>query len=376
MPEAMPNYYDILKVPKSASDEEIKKAYRKLALKWHPDRNIDNKETADRKFKELAEAYEVLSDPNKRKIYDTYGEAGLKGSAGGSPGGAGFSGFPGGAGGFPPGSQFHFSTGGPGGFGGGGFTPRSAEDIFAQFFGGASPFGAGGFQGMDVDSDEDIRGGRGGGFPGGFPGAAGGFPGSFPQQQQQTGGTKRSNQAAFQKPEPVKRHLPVSLEDLYTGTIKKLKITRRSLDSSVQEKIISIQVKAGWKAGTKITYPNEGDEVSRGVFQDIEFVLEEKPHDRFIRDGDDLKVQVDVELADTLCGPVKRSIETLDGRRVDVEVGNLRNSAETRLVKSEGMPNSKTGKKGDLIVSANVKFPLGLSDAQKKDLRRILGASL
>ncbi|KAI9344270.1 hypothetical protein BDR26DRAFT_911391 [Obelidium mucronatum] len=353
----MPNYYDVLKVSKTASDDEIKKAYRKLALKWHPDRNIDNKETADRKFKELAEAYEVLSDPNKRQIYDQYGEAGLKGAGGGGGGGpGGFSGFPGGAG-FPPGAQFHFSSG-PGGF-----QPRSAEDIFAQFFGGSSPFGAGGFSGMDIDSDEDIRNGGGGGFPsgGGFPG---GFPGAFPQQHQ---GTKRSNQTAFQKPEPVKRQLPVALEDLYTGTTKRLKVTRRSLDSSVQEKILSIQVKAGWKAG---------DEVSRGVFQDIEFVIEEKPHDRFIREGDDLKVKVDVDLVDTLCGgPVKKSVETLDGRKIEVDVGNLRSSSETRVVKGEGMPNSKTGKKGDLIVSANVKFPSGLGDAQKKDLRRILGGS-
>lgn len=81
-------FYDILDVPKSATADEIKRAYRALALKWHPDRNPDQKELADQKFKEINEAYEVLSDPEKREIYDKYGEDGLKGNdMGGFPGG-------------------------------------------------------------------------------------------------------------------------------------------------------------------------------------------------------------------------------------------------------------------------------------------------
>ncbi len=99
------DYYAVLGVAKSATEEEIKKAYKKQALKWHPDRNPNNKTQAEEKFKELAEAYEVLSDKQKREIFDQYGEEGLK--AGPPPQGPeGMGGMPGGFGGF---------RGGPGG---------------------------------------------------------------------------------------------------------------------------------------------------------------------------------------------------------------------------------------------------------------------
>ncbi|KAJ3356160.1 hypothetical protein HDU83_001739 [Entophlyctis luteolus] len=362
----MSDYYKVLGVSKGCSDDDLKKAYRKLALKWHPDRNPGNKEQADKKFKELAEAYEVLSDPEKRRIYDQVGIDGLKGAGGNSPGGfpGSFSGaFPGGA---FPGGQFHFASTG------GGFTPSAAEQIFAQFFGGSSPFSSG--MGMDIDSDEDRNspfGRTSGGLPGGFPG---GFTSSMPSQKRSTTG----NNSSIRKPEPIKRVLPCSLEDLYLGNSKKLKITRKTIDGSVQEKILTISLKPGWKAGTKLTYANEGDEIARDVFQDIEFVVEEKPHHRFTRDGDDLRCVVEVDLADVLCGgSAKRNIETLDGRKIDVELANLRNSSETRILRGEGMPISKSpGSKGNLIVAVAVRFPTGLGDAQKREIRRLLGGSM
>ncbi|KAM9337035.1 dnaJ homolog subfamily B member 6b isoform 2-T2 [Symphorus nematophorus] len=110
----MVEYYHILGVQKNATQEDIKKAYRKLALKWHPDKNPDNKEEAEKKFKELSEAYEVLSDENKRNIYDRYGKEGLSGGGGGGG---------------------HYDH-----FGGGGFTFRNPEDVFREFFGGRDPF--------------------------------------------------------------------------------------------------------------------------------------------------------------------------------------------------------------------------------------------
>uniref|UniRef100_H3DL98 DnaJ heat shock protein family (Hsp40) member B6a n=1 Tax=Tetraodon nigroviridis TaxID=99883 RepID=H3DL98_TETNG len=113
----MVEYYQILGVRRDASAEDIKKAYRKLALKWHPDKNPENKEEAEKRFKELSEAYEVLSDANKRSIYDRYGKEGLTGNNTGR------------------GSHFH----GP-------FTFRDPDDVFREFFGenpffGADPFG-------------------------------------------------------------------------------------------------------------------------------------------------------------------------------------------------------------------------------------------
>uniref|UniRef100_A0A8C1QPU0 J domain-containing protein n=1 Tax=Cyprinus carpio TaxID=7962 RepID=A0A8C1QPU0_CYPCA len=109
------DYYVILGVQRNASPDDIKKAYRKLALKWHPDKNPENKEGAEKKFKQLSEAYEVLSDANKRNLYDRYGKQGL------TPGGGG------GRGHF---NNDHF----------GGFTFRNPEDVFREFFGGQDPF--------------------------------------------------------------------------------------------------------------------------------------------------------------------------------------------------------------------------------------------
>ena len=118
------DYYAVLGVERSANDKQIKKAYRKLALKWHPDRNRGpNAKKAEEIFKKVSEAYSVLSDKDKRPAYDRFGKAGLQPGAGGT-GGTG-AGFPGGMGGGA--SSFHFSQG-------------DAQNIFEQFFGGADPF--------------------------------------------------------------------------------------------------------------------------------------------------------------------------------------------------------------------------------------------
>ncbi|XP_028920210.1 LOW QUALITY PROTEIN: dnaJ homolog subfamily B member 2 [Ornithorhynchus anatinus] len=111
----MASYYAVLDVPPTASPEEIKKAYRRKALKWHPDKNVENKEFAEQKFKEVAEAYEVLSDKHKRDIYDRYGREGLTGVAG-------------------RGSPHPAEPGGPA------FTFRSPDEVFREFFGGRDPF--------------------------------------------------------------------------------------------------------------------------------------------------------------------------------------------------------------------------------------------
>ncbi|KAG8125311.1 hypothetical protein E2320_020512 [Naja naja] len=112
----MVEYYEALGLPKSASLDDIKKAYRKKALKWHPDKNPENKQYAEQRFKEIAEAYEVLSDKNKRDVYDVYGKDGLLGR-----------GKPGGSAGSNIGSEYMFHF-------------RSAHDVFRDFFGGRDPF--------------------------------------------------------------------------------------------------------------------------------------------------------------------------------------------------------------------------------------------
>lgn len=122
------NYYEILNISHGASTEEIKKAYRKLALKWHPDKNLDRKEVAEVNFKLISEAYEVLSDSNKRQVYDQYGKEGLTGAAGG--GHTNFN---------PEAFDFGMNFFSPGGFNPfssffGGFNFRDPNDVFREFF--------------------------------------------------------------------------------------------------------------------------------------------------------------------------------------------------------------------------------------------------
>ncbi|XP_058390180.1 dnaJ homolog subfamily B member 6 isoform X2 [Diceros bicornis minor] len=154
----MVDYYEVLGVQRHASAEDIKKAYRKLALKWHPDKNPENKEEAERKFKQVAEAYEVLSDAKKRDIYDRYGKEGLNGGGGG---GSHFD------------SPFEF-----------GFTFRNPDEVFREFFGGRDPFSFDFFEDPFEDFFGSRRGPRGSRNRGtgsffsafsGFPSFGGGF---------------------------------------------------------------------------------------------------------------------------------------------------------------------------------------------------------
>lgn len=128
------DYYDILGVSKGASADEIKKAYRKQALEWHPDRHKDDKEAAEKRFKEINEAYQILSDPQKKSAYDQYGHAAFT-PGGGNPAGNPFGGFGGQGGPF----TYTYTTGGDNPFANMDF--GDPFDIFAQFFGGGNPFG-------------------------------------------------------------------------------------------------------------------------------------------------------------------------------------------------------------------------------------------
>ncbi|KAJ0989377.1 hypothetical protein J5N97_007733 [Dioscorea zingiberensis] len=262
------DYYKVLQVQRSATDDDLKKAYRKLAMKWHPDKNPNNKNEAEAKFKQISEAYEVLSDPQKRAVYDQYGEEGLKGQV--PPPGAG-------------GSSFYSGGGGDGVR----FNPRSADDIFAEFFGFSSPFGGMGGGG---------GGGRGGPrFPGGMFGDdffSSAFAGEASQQRQP------------QKAPPIENQLPCSLEDLYKGGTKKMKISRDVTDMSGRsmpvEEILTIDIKPGWKKGTKITFPEKGNEMPYVIPADIVFIVDEKPHSLYTREGNDLIVTQKVSLVEAL----------------------------------------------------------------------------
>jgi DnaJ family protein B protein 4 len=248
-------------------------------LKFHPDKNKDDPAAAE-KFKECSQAYEILSDPEKRKIYDQYGlEFILRGGAapppeggpnpfagGGMPGGFSgfdFGGMPGGGGGGGGGARtFHFSTsGGPGGF-----NFSNPENIFAEFMRSGAGGGGGGDDGMD-----DIFSSFGGMPRGGGGARRPGMRTSF------EGGARGARQPT---PEvtTVERPLPLSLEDLFHGVTKKMKIKRKMFDDSgkrtTTDTVLEVPIKPGLKKGSKIRFKGVGDQEEGGQ-QDLVFIVEE-----------------------------------------------------------------------------------------------------
>ncbi len=314
------DFYKILGVDRDASDDPLKKAYRKLAMKWHPDKNPGEKQQqAEKKFKEVSEAYEVLTDPKKKEVYDRYGEDGLRDGFGG-------------------------------GEGGGGFSQQHAQDMFEAFFN---------------------RGGRGG-MGGGFGGMGGGDPfgGGMPQQRQRT------------KPPPVEQKLSVSLEDLFYGATKKLKITRKVLDVSGNQKskaeTIEVPIRAGFKKGTKITFAEKGgDEDRNTIAADLVFEIDEKKHPHFVRDGNDLIKTVKIDLVDAMCG-WSSTVYTIDGKSIDVSVPHVISPKYTKVICGQGMPLSKSQNgRGDLKIKFDIQFPgddAVLSDEQKEKVRSVLAS--
>ncbi|KAM0938623.1 putative DnaJ domain, Chaperone J-domain superfamily [Dioscorea sansibarensis] len=343
------DYYKVLQVDKDAKDDDLKKAYRKLAMKWHPDKNPNNKKEAEAKFKQISEAYEVLSDPQKRAIYDQYGEEGLKGQV--PPPGAG-------------GSSFNFGGGdGPTVFR---FNPRNADDIFAEFFGFSSPCG-----------------GMGGGVKRGGTSRFGGgmFGDDFFSQafggEGMGGAGGPMNAGRSQKAAPIENLLPCSLEELYKGTTKKMKISREIADISGKtipvEEILTIDIKPGWKKGTKITFPEKGNEQPNVIPADIIFIIDEKPHGVFTRDGNDLIATQKISLVEALTGYTVH-LTTLDGRTLTIPINNVIHPNYEEVVPREGMPLPKDPtKKGNLRIKFNIKFPTRLTAEQKAGIKRLLG---
>ncbi|CAL9227188.1 unnamed protein product [Arabidopsis halleri] len=343
------DYYKVLQVDRSANDDDLKKAYRKLAMKWHPDKNPNNKKDAEAKFKQISEAYDVLSDPQKRAVYDQYGEEGLKGNV--PPPNAG-------------GGASYFSTGeGPSSFR---FNPRSADDIFAEFFGFSTPFGGGGGGGGQRFASrmfgDDMYASFGEGAGGG---------GAMHHHHH------HHHHGAARKVAPIENKLPCSLEDLYKGTTKKMKISREIVDVSGKamqvEEILTIGVKPGWKKGTKITFPEKGNEHPGVIPADLVFIIDEKPHPVFTREGNDLIVTQKVSLADALTG-YTANITTLDGRTLTIPITNVIHPEYEEVVPKEGMPLQKDQtKKGNLRIKFNIKFPARLTAEQKAGFKKLIG---
>ncbi|KAL7514698.1 hypothetical protein ACHAXN_012080 [Cyclotella atomus] len=280
--------YQTLGVPRNASASDIKKAYRKLALKHHPDKVAPEDRTkAEHEFKEIAKAYEWLSDEKKRGLYDRYGEKSLDGNF--QPG---FADMGGGAGGHwgghgshgGGGKTFHFGGPGGGSSGFGGF-----PGMFGGM-GGAPPPGSGSSpEFSSIDLNEIIRQMMGGvpsnqGAPGGM-----GAEQFFGRQQQGRGSSsyypnygQQQQQNRHHPSKEYTRPVHCTLEELSRGVTKKLKVSY----PLIGEKIYTIHVRAGWKSGTKIKFPASKSEL--GEYPPITFVVQERKHPYLTRDGNDL----------------------------------------------------------------------------------------
>ncbi|KAK3603559.1 hypothetical protein CHS0354_027982 [Potamilus streckersoni] len=312
------DYYSILQLTRSATDADIKKHYRKLSLKFHPDKNPNDQRAADR-FKQVAEAYDVLSDPRKRAVYDQFGEEGLKN---GVPEGSGE------AGAWTKGYTFH----------------GNAEKVFRDFFGGDNPF-----QEFYDRVDGDLSMGFGG---------------------------LRGRGRKVQDP-PIERDLFLSLEEVYHGCTKKMKISRRVMNedghtSSIRDKILTITVKKGWKPGTRITFPEEGDQGPNNVPADIVFIVKDKQHPRFRREGVNLIHTAKVHLGKALTG-CNVEINTLDDRILHIPINDIVKPGYTKTVPGEGMPiSTDPSQKGDLIIEFNIEFPTTLTPEKKDMIKKAL----
>uniref|UniRef100_A0A1A8JTP2 DnaJ (Hsp40) homolog, subfamily B, member 1a n=1 Tax=Nothobranchius kuhntae TaxID=321403 RepID=A0A1A8JTP2_NOTKU len=331
------DYYSVLGISKDASEEEIKKAYRKQALRFHPDKN--KSPGAEDKFKEVAEAYDVLSDVKKRDVYDRYGEEGLKGSAGG---------------GVHCGPSFNYTFSG------------DPHAIFAEFFGGRSPFDH--FFATNLDNDIDVN----DPFSAFGMGGMGGFHRSFKPHPS----GPHSAHEKRQDP-PVVHELNVSLEEVFSGCTKKMKISRKRLNPDgctmhKEDKILTINIKRGWKEGTKITFPKEGDETPTNIPADVVFVVKDKPHPVFRREGSDIVFPTKISLKEALCGCTVKA-PTLDGRTITVTSREVVKPGTKKRICGEGLPLSKyPEKRGDMILDFCVNFPDKLGSSTRDALETIL----
>ena len=359
------DYYEVLGVSKTATQDELKKAYRKLARKYHPDLNKDNEEAAE-KFKECNEAYSVLSDDQKRAQYDQFGHAAFEN--GGMGGGGGF----GGAGGF-------------GGFGGSGM-----EDIFDMFFGGQGGRGgnrakSGPQRGADLRFDLEIS----------FEEAAFGLekeinlyrdetcdhcygegaePGSKVESCPECNGTgyvRFTQNTMFGQ---MVNERPCSRCKGEGKIISEPCKECRGKGTVKRNKKLKVKIPAGVDNGSRLRVSGEGEAGAKGgPSGDLYVYLYVKPHKFFERDGTTVLCEVPINIVQaTLGADIK--VPTLDGQ-VTMKVPEGTQPGKVLRLKGKGIPSLRGGSRGDQLVRIKVVVPTKLSDKQKDALRKFADIS-
>ncbi|PSR94722.1 DnaJ protein like [Actinidia chinensis var. chinensis] len=318
------SYYDVLQVPRGASDEQIKRAYRKLALKYHPDKNQGNEE-ANKKFAEISNAYEVLSDSEKRGIYDRYGEEGLK---------------------------QHAASGGRGG-------GMNIQDIFSSFFGGGPmEEEEKTVKGDDVIVELDAT----------------------LEDLYMGGSLKVWREKNILKPAPGKRRCncrnEVHHKQIGPGMFQQM--TEQVCEQCPNVKyeregyFVTVDIEKGMQDGHEVVFYEDGEPIIDGEAGDLRFRIRTAPHDRFRREGNDLHTTITITLVQALVG-FEKTIKHLDENPVDISTKGVTKPKEVRKFKSKGMPLHYSTKKGDLYVTFEVLFPTSLTEDQKTKIKTILG---
>jgi molecular chaperone DnaJ len=352
------DYYEVLGVPKNATDDDIKKAYRKLAMKYHPDRNQgEEAKKAEEKFKEAKEAYEMLSDGQKRAAYDKFGHAGVDPSSGMGRGGAGPEGFSGFA--------------------------EAFGDIFGDIFGGNAGgrrSGAGGqqvFRGNDLsyameitleeaalgkdtqiriptwDTCETCRG-------------TGAKPGTSPKTCSTCNGAgavhMRQGFFSIQQTCPACQGAGKVIPDPCTTCNGAGRIKR--------QKTLEVKIPAGINEGMRIRSSGNGEPGSNGGPPgDLYIEIRIKPHEIFERDGDDLHCKVPVGVTTAALGGTIE-VPTL-GTKAEIELPEGTQHGKTFRLRGKGVKGLRSSYPGDLYVHITVETPVKLTDAQRKLLREL-----
>lgn len=351
------DYYQILGVDRKASEEEMKKAFRKLAMQYHPDRNKDDP-TAEEKFKEVNEAYDVLKDPQKRAAYDHYGADGLN-MAGGGGGGGGFSGF------------------------GGAF-----NDIFEDMFGDMMNRGGnrtGPQRGADMQYTMEIT------LEESFAGVettikvptnetcdkcsgSGAASGTGEEQCPACNGQGRTRmqQGFF----TIERTCPTCNG---AGKIIRDPCSKCSGQGRVRkEKSLRVKIPAGLESGRRIRLAGEGEAGFRGgPAGDLYVLLAVKPHKLFRRDGANLYCRVPIPMTTAALGG-EIEIPTINGGRTKIKIPEGTQTGQQLRVKGKGMPVLRSESVGDLFIDMQVETPMNLNRKQQdllKELDKSLGGT-